>query len=128
MGNLLRCLSCKAAFYHVVDQPMRCENCQELGSNNRNEPIIAQYRQTVTICEWDGCGLELGTSGIIDHIVPLMAGGETRWTNLRKLCERCNLRTLGRESDNTRAINRYDRRQRIKEMQELIDGQPPLAE
>lgn len=121
--TLMRCPVCKRPKNHQAGDSWRCEDCQSLGSARRDEPMIQEYREKIRVCEWYDCGIDLGRGGIIDHIVPLIEGGITEWRNLRKLCERHNLMTQGDErKDNRTALARYDRKQKIKGMQDILDS------
>lgn len=40
----------------------------------------------------DPCSYCSGAAGEIDHISPVIAGGENRWTNLTAACKSCNSR------------------------------------
>ena len=52
---------------------------------------ILRQRET---CEALGCEERAAE---VDHIVPLTAGGKTKWSNLQALCPRCHRRKTAQE-------------------------------
>jgi 5-methylcytosine-specific restriction endonuclease McrA len=67
-------------------------NAHSKRTNDENISVWV-YRKTLKFFEERccACGCELGSSGVIDHLIPVAEGGKTVATNLIPLCCKCNL-------------------------------------
>lgn len=60
---------------------------RKIGAICRDEKGTVEYRQILNLDPCSYCG---EPSGTIDHIVPLIKGGENDWLNLTAACLSCN--------------------------------------